>query len=329
MTAKAKMKARMKKRTEARQARVWRKLPEDLIWEVLRFVPAVKHFQWQAVSRKWHQVLTSSYFRIATAAAAAAAAPRESEEEQQQPYVVAGVGDKLWYTEPGEVKVVDIDLCSFVPSSFWKYRTPSYSVVAAANGLVCISNMNVRLDNSDEDDSSNESDSECQDDSKHQPQRTRRPKETQRRIPKETQLCVLNPVTRACKVLPPVPFKPWGWLPPTPTMLTIFGLMPADYSEEVRLATCDLAANGGGGGGGWDLAECRPSEAFFIPAVAVFAGTTYVSGGNRTRVLTPGSLDRFHPDAYGPDSTLAEAACAWVKEPSVAHFGMDAAQGPW
>lgn len=112
-------------------AAVWAKLPEELLWEVLRFVPAAKLFQLQLVSRKWRHVLTSAHFR-----------KRLTKSEQQQEPLVAIVSQFSSASDrdsgSSHAKVLEVDL-SMVPCWFWS-RGDNYTVMAAAHGLVCICN---------------------------------------------------------------------------------------------------------------------------------------------------------------------------------------------
>lgn len=123
--------------------------------------------------------------------------------------------------------------------------------------------------------------------------------------------CVINLLTRWCKVVPRVPFKPDRWLPPTSTgTLTILGYMSTGAGRDagdLRVATYDV--RGGGGGGGWDLVGRICVARVIGPDVALCAGQTYVYHyGRRLHVLAPG----------GADGRLVETAAA-LEEPSVAY----------
>lgn len=111
---------------------------------MLRFAPAAKLFQWHLVSRKWRHVLRSPDFqRKSTLVAAAAAA------EQPERSVIACVIAPVSKLSPDDCKskprderskVLEVDL-SMVPASFWSSPEWDGYMVAAANGLVCISNL--------------------------------------------------------------------------------------------------------------------------------------------------------------------------------------------
>lgn len=151
-----------------KDASLWSRLPDDIMWRVLGFLPPTKRFQLHCKSRQWQRVLTSSHFRD-TIAMAAPAAPADSEQQpQRQQGVVACVTPFPGYRSDNprasssgggsarsggrKVKkaaaVVDVDLAAFVPAWFWKpphkkgcrSAYPYYDVVAAGDGLVCISN---------------------------------------------------------------------------------------------------------------------------------------------------------------------------------------------
>lgn len=129
----------------AMEPAVWSRMPDDLMWRVLVLVPVAKRFQFQAVSHKWRQALTSADFR----ARCAAAGPRDMDERVVACVSPAEYTGSTSSTTTGSTttgssdssKVVHMDL-SFVPRSFWKSNT--YNVVAAGAGLVVISNNSER-----------------------------------------------------------------------------------------------------------------------------------------------------------------------------------------
>lgn len=135
---------------------------------------------------------------------------------------------------PVSSKVVDMDLCSFLPTWFWRFTCCyPYSVVAAANGLVCISNSLVCISNSNGADDNRDEEEHTPDCCHHQLQglpaaRGAEPQPEPAPAPAAAATgnqryhyavlyAVLNPLTRTCTVLPPVPFTPRrGCRPPRP-----------------------------------------------------------------------------------------------------------------
>lgn len=120
-------------------------------------LPAAKLFQLHSVSREWRRVLTSANFRNRIAARESEEPPpvvacvqmmRDRDLEDDRLQVMEDHGASSSSSSSSRVhskKVVDIDLTSFVPTWFWSDREvpgSCYSVVAAAGGLVCISNNN-------------------------------------------------------------------------------------------------------------------------------------------------------------------------------------------
>lgn len=102
--------------------KVWSSLPDDILWEVLVQEPAAKRYQFQLVSRKWRQVLTSPDFRRKVAAR-----QRQGLHARQDSSVVACLveGPGGGYVMPradiagvGDSDDVEIDF-SFVSSGFW------------------------------------------------------------------------------------------------------------------------------------------------------------------------------------------------------------------
>lgn len=227
---------------------VWSRMPEDILWQVVLLLPAVKRFQLQLVSRKWRKRLTSTKFCNSFAAAAAL---RELEESVVA-CVTPGGGDK----PTGKLKVLEIDL-SFVPREFW--TSDYYRVVAAGNGLVCISN-----------------DSVCQN--------RRRLSEA----PWVDQYCLLNPLTRTFVVLPELPIlrMPLKWLPPTSTSIAVFSRSDLDCG--IDTLNLKQLASGGVGSGGWVSAGLSRPRYSVKPAIAQCGGISYWFGTDGLRLLVPG-----------------------------------------
>lgn len=204
--------------------KVWSDLPTDILCKILLLVPPVKRFQFQLVSRQWRQMLTSAHFSHAVVA-------HERQQTRRDDPVVAcillgnrslvpaaaAVADTSGQKRKQAPAVVDIDL-SFVPSQqFWGSEPSSYAVVAVGGGLVCISDRDG-----------------CLHHAKH--------------------LCVLNPLTRTCKVVPKVPFPRMRWRGTTQLThlhagaLTVLVATSGAITRDWVLAMYDLET-----GGGWTL----------------------------------------------------------------------------
>lgn len=147
--------------TEVAMDPVWETLPENLQFEVVGFLPHAKIFQLHVVSRRWRNVLSSPTFRIRNSMVSAPVVgivfPPGREGEGTESEGESSQGSEGEGTEPeGESSHTDdseiaddrdddrnqiqfdIEL-KMVPLEFWscKYQ---YTIVAAAHGLVCISN---------------------------------------------------------------------------------------------------------------------------------------------------------------------------------------------
>lgn len=280
----------------AMDAELWSKMPEDLMWEVVRFLPAVTLFQWRLVSRKWRRELTSARIRERIDDATGTL-----EQQQPQERVVACV------SPPGSASggisnssascgnVVEVDL-SMVPSGFWSptWGHGWYTVVAAGHGLVVISND-------------------------HEPVEPWKAGDA-------NSYCVVNPVTRACVVLPGLPFPPDTWAVPTSTRVAIFS---GASSTAWRSATYDVAAAGAAGdgdGAGWVTAH-KPHPRgdidrfwWWSAGGAVLGDETYcyTRPDRRVHVLAPGRRRRRPGPGGGGGGELSLVEVGALDAPSTA-----------
>lgn len=248
---------------------VWSRLPDDLLWRVMVTVPAATRAQLHLVSREWRRVLASAEFRTRVVAHhRAARVGHHGAAAASGSGVVACVagGGGSPSASSGEdgansggkssnLAAVDVDL-AFVPRGFWK-SDDEFKVVAARAGLLCISN-NVTRD------------------------------EAGAVAPERTRYCVVNPLTRSCRLLPRLPFPPWGWTV-TAAWVTVTGLLVADGAAVGvdfvwKTATCDvlLEEDAAAAPGRWVVAD-EPIARWRMapggppcPAVAVCHGGTYV-----------------------------------------------------
>lgn len=306
-------------RAQTMDPELWSRLPDrdELIWEVLRFLPATQHFQLHSVSPQWRRELRSTYFRNRVAA--------RGPEVPPLPRVVACLqvieehGDNVnnssksrdsISSEEKSMQVLDINLSSFVPAWFWStYSGAYYSVVAAAEGLVCISNDS-EMEHYNEHDEVCDADPDLVEQQLSQPDWLTACREHWK--PWASRYCVLNPLTSTCVVLPPLPFWPAQWLPPTATAVVIYSL---DWQKgEVRVATYDLAT---GGGGAWVVAahKCRSlhvDEHLRLEALLTLCG---VAGDTKNWWCHEDDRVRV----------LEAAAAGGVGDPSVAALGLDPA----
>lgn len=176
-------------------------------------------------------------------------------------------------------KALEVDL-SFVPTWFWSRRSwDSCCVVAAAHGLVCISNQN---------------------------QHPHMRKKARKKCKAADRYCVLNQLTRTCIVLPPkLPFQPDMWFLPSSTSVAIYSVSTSHTAW--RLATYDLAS-----GAGWArksfLLPCERSlRSWWVPVGAKLPDDNTVAQG-----LDPDDLDHV------PSPTLLglDEACGCVTDTS-------------
>lgn len=145
-----------------------------------------------------------------------------------------------------KVNVLEVDL-SFVPSSFWSKLQQTYSVEAAAHGLVCISNDSeyhhylARV-------MRREQGVEEQEEEQEEAWGAGRPW--------SNRYCLLNPLTRTCIVLPEPPFKVGKWLLPTSTSVAILGWSDPETGPQAVLSATYEWQSASAAGGGW-VSSCK------------------------------------------------------------------------
>lgn len=101
--------------------------------------------------------------------------------------------------------------------------------MAAADGLVCLSNERTHVND---------------------------------RAPEDNHYCVINPLTRTCRVLPEVPFAPWAFVRSgNPVAVTGFRQRGSNLSLDWLMATCDVLA----GAGQWTAVDGGPVPRGLLP----------------------------------------------------------------